>query len=125
MNAELLGKTILVVEDEFFIAKEIKQVLVEAGAVIIGPVGDVGSGLAVARTATLDFAVLDVNLNGEACFAIADSLTDRGVPYLFLTGYDGWALPDAYREVRCIPKPFGAEQLVAAIQQSSQSGGKA
>lgn len=121
-KAGLQGKAILVVEDEFFIAKEIQQVLVQAGALIVGPVGDVASGLALAEGEALDFAVLDVNLNGAACFTIADRLAARGVPYLFLTGYDVWALPDTYRGAPCVPKPFSAEQLVAAIKQSSDAG---
>ena len=122
LGTVLQNKTILVVEDEFFIAKEIQQALLHAGARIVGPVGDLSAGLALAETAALDLAVLDVNLNGTMDFAIADRLAARGIPYLFLTGYDGWALPERYRASPCVTKPFRVEQLVATVGQLCSPG---
>lgn len=115
MRASLEGKRILIIEDEFFIAKEIKRALEKAGAVIAGPVGDFSLGLEAAERGHLDAAILDVNLDGAMSFPIAERLRALGVPHLFLTGYDGWAFPDDFRATPHVVKPFSHEQLVAAV----------
>ena len=69
--------------------------------------------LALARAEErLDGAILDVNLNGEEVFPLADELISRGVPVIFSTGYDGAsALPAPYRDRPRLEKPFAAEGL--------------
>ncbi|WP_294391111.1 response regulator [uncultured Sphingomonas sp.] len=111
----LTGKRILIVEDEYFIATDLKGVLADAGAVPVGPVADLEAGLAIASEGNLDGALLDVNLEGDHSFPIADLLTQRGVPYMFLTGYDDWALPDAYRGVPHATKPLGTTDLLDGL----------
>lgn len=114
---DLSGKRILVIEDEYYIASDLKIALQKADAIVVGPVGDLGRGLALLDDDRLDAAVLDVNLEGAASYPIADRLTDRQVPYLFVTGYDDWALPDSYRQVPRITKPFTMPTVLAAIEQ--------
>ena len=58
------------------------------GCTVVGPVGRIADGLRLAEQEALDGAILDVNLNGERCFPIAHALRQRGVPFVFLTGYD-------------------------------------
>lgn len=106
MSAGLSGKRILVIEDEYFIASDLKRALTAAGAEVAGPSGRVSEGLALSAGPHLDAALLDVNLEGEFSFAIADELAARGVPYVFVTGYDDWSLPEAYRAAPRVAKPF-------------------
>lgn len=110
------GKTILIVEDEYFIAADLKRAFAEAGAVVLGPVGDLNEGLRLADGA-IDAAVLDVNLEGAFSYALADRLIARGVPFVFVTGYDGWALPEAYRNVPRVAKPFSLATVVKTVAQ--------
>jgi DNA-binding response OmpR family regulator len=114
MTGALAGRRILIVEDEYLIAADLRRTLGRAGATIVGPIGDLDEGLALAE-APLDAAVLDVNLENALAYPIADRLVARGVPYMFLTGYDAWSLPDAYRDAPCLPKPFTPVGLVAAV----------
>lgn len=112
----LAGRRILIVEDEYFIASDLKRVMAETNAVTIGPVGDPATGLIMAREGHLDAAVLDVNLAGDTSFAIADALAERGIPYLFVTGYDEWALPVRYRGTPRLIKPVHMGGVIAAIE---------
>lgn len=115
MNASLAGKRILVVEDEYFVASDLKRAFLAAEAVVVGPVGDLGRGLALTAGEPLDAAVLDVNLEGETSYAIADALAEQEVPYMFLTGYDGWALPERYRAAPRVAKPFPIQTVLSCV----------
>src|SRR5262245_5644483 len=105
-TASLDGLRILVVEDNFLVAEVVRDMLEASGCVVVGPVGLVDDGVRLAGQETLDGAVLDVNLNGDRCYPIARALRDRGVPYLFLTGYedDSNVIPSDLR-ARHLSKP--------------------
>jgi DNA-binding response OmpR family regulator len=111
----LAGWRILVVEDEYFIADDLRRALDERGAKVVGPVPDLAAGLDLARREALDAAVIDVNLGGEMSFPIADLLRRRGVPFLFSTGYDDATLSAAYPGIRRIEKPFDQGAIVASL----------
>ena len=111
----LAGKNILVVEDEYFIASDLKRALLGAGATVVGPVGG-SEGHALAAGLKLDAAVLDVNLEGATTYPIADDLTARGVPFVFVTGYDEWAMPESYRGTPRIAKPFTMENVLEMVE---------
>ena len=65
----------------------------------------------------IDAAVLDVNLEETLSYPIADRLQSRSIPYMFLTGYDGWSLPVEYREIARLPKPFPPHAVVALVEK--------
>lgn len=103
---------ILVVEDEFLIADLLCDALGSHGCDVVGPAPNVEKGLQLAQETPLDGAFLDINLGGEHCFPIAATLLDRGIPFLFLTGYDdGGIIPPAFRNVQRLKKPFDPEYL--------------
>ena len=112
MTSPISGLRILIVEDEYFIAADLRRALDAAGAVVVGPVGDLNSAMRLVRQESLDLVLLDVNLAGEASYPVAETLGERGVPVLFLTGYDGWSMPERYRATPRMAKPFAADALV-------------
>lgn len=116
MTDALARKRILVVEDEYFIAAELKRTLEKEGAVVVGPVGNLAAGLELADQ-PIDAALLDVNLGEAMSYPIADRLHDSGIPYMFLTGYDDWSLPADYRNVARLAKPFPMHSVVATIEK--------
>ncbi|WP_102960839.1 response regulator [Mangrovicella endophytica] len=116
MTGTLADKRILIVEDEYFIASELKRTLKNEGAVVVGPVSDLEGGLMLAEE-PLDAAVLDVNLEETLSYPIADRLSSRGIPYMFLTGYDGWSLPAQHRETARLAKPFMSKSVVAMVEK--------
>lgn len=111
----LAGRRILIVEDDYYLAADLRRALVALDVEVVGPVGDLAAGLELARRERVDAAVLDVNLRGQYSFLIADQLSEAAVPYLFVTGYDGWALPEAYRDTPRISKPFAESAMVEMI----------
>lgn len=103
---------ILVVEDEYFIAEELREALHRLGAEVVGPVPTGEAALALLKSEPIDAAVLDINLRGEMSFAVADALEERRIPFVFATGYDRVVVPERHREVSLWSKPFDAERLV-------------
>jgi CheY-like chemotaxis protein len=115
MPTELQGLRILVVEDNFLVAESVRDLFDQCGCRIVGPVPRVEPALALIESEGLDGAVLDINLGSEFCFPIANLLTERGIPFLFLTGYDDAELiPMAFRDVPCLAKPFDHHAVALA-----------
>lgn len=112
----LLGRRVLVAEDEYFIAEELRGELQAAGADVLGPVPSVAQALALAASEPgIDAAVLDLNLRGERAFPVADALAARGVPFLFATGYDQLQVPERFARVPRCEKPVDIALVVAAV----------
>jgi CheY-like chemotaxis protein len=112
----LLGRRLLVVEDEYLLADDMRLNLEDAGAVVVGPVGSLSEALSlIAKEELLDGAILDVNLGGEKSFAVADHLMARGVPLIFATGYDEAALPSRYRDIPRCGKPINLDEMAHGI----------
>jgi len=62
-------------------------------------------------------ALLDINLGGDLSFPLAGLLEERGVPYVFITGYDeGSLFPPEYRKVRKLSKPFDAKDVAEVLE---------
>lgn len=116
-STELTGMTVLVVEDDFFIASDTIDMLVTAGAATVGPFGWVEEALAAASNpdVALDFAILDVDLHGARTYQVADALTKRGVPFVFASGFGSDALGPAYRHHTRLEKPVNERALLALI----------
>lgn len=112
------GCRVLVVEDEFMVAQEMKHGLTEAGAVVLGPEPSVELALArIGREARIDAAILDVNLGGERVFPVADALATQQVPFLFATGYEDSMVRKHYPNVTKCDKPIDPRKLVRALKQ--------
>lgn len=117
-DSTLAGRRILIVEDEYLIATTLADDLSDEGAQPIGPVATVQDALAlIAATPHLEFAVLDVNLNGEAVYPVADVLKSRNVPFVLVTGYDLSAIPERYRDAQVVQKPIETADVVNAIRR--------
>lgn len=108
----LVGKRILLVEDEMLIALDIEDTLKARGCEVLGPFVDVAAALEVAENVKLDAAVLDVNIRGMTSFAIARRLEERRIPFLFLTGYGADLLVRENPGWEVFEKPYGAEPLM-------------
>ena len=117
MAQEPLNKRrILVVEDEFLLADELHRELEAAGAVVIGPAPTVRSALAlVENEGPIDAALLDVNLNDEMVFPVADALVVRSVPFVFTSGYDDDVLAEHYSLMPRCQKPADIASIITQL----------
>jgi DNA-binding response OmpR family regulator len=93
----------------------IESYLEDMGHKVVGAAARLREALRLARTLDVDLAVLDVNLDGELSYPVAQVLRERGVPFLFATGYGVAGLPDGLGDPPVLPKPFRQEQLASAI----------
>jgi CheY-like chemotaxis protein len=116
----LQGLRILVVEDVFLIADELADLLTTIGCVVVGPSPTLKDGLETATAESLDGALLDVNLALEqTSFPIAEVLAARGVPFLFLSGYDVQDhFPAEFQDAPCLPKPVEVRQLTREMART-------
>ena len=115
MTAELEGLRVLVVEDEFLVATLIEDMLESAGCVVSGPIPRVAEALDAMHDGAYDAAILDVNLAGERVDAVADALSQRNVPFMFVTGYSTGALPAGFAERPRLCKPFKKADLLGTL----------
>jgi CheY-like chemotaxis protein len=111
MNSRFSGRRVLVVEDEILLAWLLEDMLGDLGCAVVGPAASVKQALAMIDTEAIDVAVLDVNLNGQLSYPIADALAARNVPFVFATGYDKVDLPEGYQAYPVLQKPFHGSEL--------------
>jgi DNA-binding response OmpR family regulator len=111
----LKGIKVLVVEDEYLVAILIEEILQSAGCIVMGPIPRLPEALDAVDHEDYDAAVLDVNLAGERINPVADALSARNVPFLFVTGYGANALPGEYAERPHVCKPFRMADLLCAL----------
>ena len=97
---------VLVVEDETMVSMLLEDMVCDLGAEVIGPAAKFEQAMALALQGTFDLAVLDVNLHGLVVYPIADVLRHRGIPFIFVTGYDSSVVPQRYQHVWVLSKPF-------------------
>jgi CheY-like chemotaxis protein len=106
---------VLVVEDEYLIRMLLEDMLEELGFGLAAAVGTIAEATEHANNGAFDVAVLDVNLDGREIYPVADILVQRGLPFIFVTGYGEGSLAEPYRDRPSLQKPFQAEQLKAAL----------
>lgn len=121
MNERTLrNRRILVVEDEYLIAKELEGLLEDTGAEIIGPVGTIKEALQLIRSEQpIHCALVDINLHGVMSFETADALLDRAIPFVFATGYDEAIIPSRFRSIARCSKPIQMYNVVKAIENAA------
>jgi CheY-like chemotaxis protein len=93
------GGHILLVEDEAFVAMMMKDLLAEFGFRVVGPFGKVADAIETLDRQHIVGAVLDVNLAGEKVYPLAEQLSGRGIPFVFVTGYACDAIDDRFAGV--------------------------
>ena len=109
----LQGRRILVVEDDYVLAEDLRRELEALGAEVQGPVPSTDDALHVLKTGLQpDAVLLDLNLGGEIAFPVAEALQERGILFAFTTGYEAWTIPGAYAHIPRFDKPVELQRLV-------------
>ena len=111
------GRRIFVVEDEFLIRMLLEDMLTDLGYDLVGVAGRVDEAAKMAESKDFDLAILDVNLDGQDVYPVADLIGKRGLPFMFVTGYGGRGLPDNYRHRPTLQKPFQLDELKRILAQ--------
>jgi CheY-like chemotaxis protein len=112
----LVGRTVLIVEDEPLIALELHNTLHEAGASILSAT-NIKDALEFIAYAKISAAIVDVNLGGHDCSSVCDALTKRSIPFMFYTGYSSAAPLLAWPRAPAVGKPAEGSTMVETIVQ--------
>ncbi len=114
---------VLLVEDEYFIADDLRRELEECGAGIVGPTSSVHGAFDILNRGTpFDAAVLDVSLQDEDVWPFARALRDRFIPFVFATGYDNAVVPPDLCGAPLFRKPVDVPALAAAVFAQARPG---
>ena len=111
----LAGRRIMIVEDEMVVAMLLEDMLGDLGCEAVTLAGRPAQAIALIEANPLDAAILDVNLDGQDSYPVADALSERGVPFIFSTGYSGISLKEGYRGRPMLQKPFTSQELGEAL----------
>ncbi len=110
----------LVVEDEALIALNLCDIIEDLGGRVAARVGRLEEGLELARTHAIDLAFLDINLGGPRSFPIADILRQRGIPFVFTTGYGAEAVALGY-DAPLVFKPYDEMTIAAGAERALEN----
>jgi CheY-like chemotaxis protein len=114
-SRSLSGRRVLVVENDYYLAMDTASMLERAGARVIGPVATVEDGLAALEQLP-DTALLDLRLRDEMSLPIAKELQQRGIPFVFVTGYPD-QIPPLFKDIAVCMKPTTAASIQRALAQ--------
>lgn len=108
----IAGSRILIVEDEYYVADDLRSLLGGSGVEVVGPVPTADDARAmIAGSDRLDAVLLDINLRGDMAYDLADELAAGQVPFAFVTGYDRSVLPDRFAQSHAVRKPVEQADL--------------
>jgi DNA-binding response OmpR family regulator len=114
---QLNGCSVLVVDDDFYLAEDSREALEEAGATVLGPYGREDEALASIEEDLPDLAVIDLNLGAGPSFKVAWAMKARGVPMVLVTGYDADVILRDLADTSRLQKPVSRATLVAAVTE--------
>lgn len=116
-NTMPVSPRLLIVEDSFLVLLTVEGMCEDLGWQVVGPATRLDEALILARSADFDAALLDINLDGEMSWEVADVLTARGIPFTFSTGYDhATILPPHLLNADVIAKPYRVDELAQRVR---------
>jgi PAS domain S-box-containing protein len=115
-SPEEKSSRLLLVEDELVVGMFMQELLESIGYRPTDPVGRLSDAMAMATNERFDGAILDMNLNGEIVYPLAELLTEQKVPFIFLTGYAPRNVDARFTAIPILQKPVLQEDLIDVLQ---------
>jgi CheY-like chemotaxis protein len=103
---QLANCRVLIIEDEYFVAKDLEVACKLLGAGVVALAGDLDAAIDLVARGGFDIAVLDIDLRGRQSFGVADQLRRQETPFVFTTGYNAKVIPARFADVIRWEKPF-------------------
>jgi CheY-like chemotaxis protein len=100
----------------------VQGMLEDLGCTLVGPASRVDQALRLVAGEAIDAVILDVSLDQQLSYPVADALVARSIPFMFSTGYDRDRLRDGYRSFAMLQKPFHPSELAKVLSGLFQAG---
>jgi CheY-like chemotaxis protein len=105
------GNRVMVVEDEALVAMVVSDAMTELGYQVVGPFSRPPDAIAAVKDGNIAAAILDINLAGTPVYPVAEKLTRRGIPFVFVTGYGIESIDKRFSDIPVLQKPIERETL--------------
>jgi len=115
-GSEPVSGRVLVVEDEYILADDLKKELEVHGAKVVGPIGNLGAAQDQVSRDGFDVAVIDVKPDNKLAWSIADELMQQKIPFGFVTGYGADAIPERFQHIVRWEKPWDKSKLTGDVR---------
>jgi CheY-like chemotaxis protein len=116
-----VSRSILIVEDEPLISMMLEDFLESLGHRVAGSCDTVAAALDRVEEGGFDAAIIDVNLNGQLIWPVADRLAERGIPYILATGGHIELPPAHHAGVPVLSKPFTIDAIEPLLDEACAS----
>ncbi len=93
----------------------IEDMLADLGCTSISVAGTLNRALHLIETQPFDLATLDINLNGQRSYPIAEALSAKHVPFAFSTGYGEHGVDQGFGHCAVLNKPYTEYQMLAGL----------
>jgi CheY-like chemotaxis protein len=114
---DVTSASIFLVEDEALIRLMLAEMMSELGHVVVAEASNIEIAQRLAETADFNLAVLDISVAGCNIWPVAETIERRGLPFLFMSGYGGDSLPEAFHDRPLLNKPCTIQKLKQAIDR--------
>ncbi len=114
MMMRLKGQSILVVEHEPTIARELMSEFTQAGAKVFAA-EQLRDALYLAEYPALAAAVINLRLGSDTTAAVCRRLEDLGIPFMFYTKYDSTEASAAWPNAPVLTKQSGSAEVAETI----------
>ena len=117
------SQSIVIVEDDAFVAGWVEEMLTEAGFSVAGTAASAAEAMPLAAATRPALALMDIQLSGRTDgVKLACALRDKySVPTIFFSGFIDAATMEraqAARPLGFIPKPFRPAQVFNAVERA-------
>nr|WP_207785965.1 response regulator [Altererythrobacter segetis] len=114
----------LVVEDEMMVVMNIEGALADLGWLGVSFAATVDDALALLEAEHFDIAMLDVNLDGQPSYRVAEALALRAIPFVFSTGYGEHGIEARFGDRPVLRKPYSDQLLGEVLASLLPAGGE-
>ena len=117
VEANQSRRRVLIVEDEYYLAADLEAALRSQGADIVGPLCELAEAFREVLKGGFDAAIIDINLQGDRAYGIADQLDRQRIPFVFATGYSREIIPAGFSGVTRFEKPYDVDAIAKYVLQ--------
>lgn len=110
------GNNVLIVEDETLLALMLEDLLLDIGHHVMHA-GSLPDAMELVEREHFDAAILDINLDGEDVFPLAERLRELRTPFVFASAMDADRIDPEFRQEQLIAKPYTIGQVEQSLDR--------